>query len=319
MVDAQVGSVHGRRRPLRKVVVRAAVRALGASRQGRVSAPFYADVHMVVTWAEDGAELKAFASQYRARKGWGDQWTAVLNGYDQYFKPGLTWPHRSARFTVAAMPAGCVFTKSGKAAFMADEELPVFLAILNSRMSTQLARTLSDAVRIKFEAGLVGKLPIPTVTMSDSKVLSGLSRAAWSRRRVLDSRTETSHCPFPARVTPSPRLFLAARARAWAQYAGEIRDELEVIQRQVDEYCLKLYGIDAADLGAFGEGSIAGTPGVDPEVADSEEELEEEELEQEAGDTAGLPDEASLASEFISWTVGVAFGRFDARLATGTR
>ena len=53
---------------------------------------FYADIHLVIRWAQDGAEAKAFLSAYRMRKGWGTDWSACLNGYSYYFRPGLTWP-----------------------------------------------------------------------------------------------------------------------------------------------------------------------------------------------------------------------------------
>ena len=49
------------------------------------------------------------------------------------------------------------------------------------------------------------------------------------------------------------------------------------------------------------------------ESADEDEETDDE---QEGGATA---DAAGLAAELVSWAVGVAFGRFDVRLATGER
>ena len=49
--------------------------------KGGAFSRFYADVHLVIRWARDGAEAKAFLSAYRERKGWGTDWSACLNGY----------------------------------------------------------------------------------------------------------------------------------------------------------------------------------------------------------------------------------------------
>src|SRR5258708_31390859 len=46
---------------------------------------------MRVNWKDDAKELKAFLSDYRAKKGFSEHWTAQLNGYDHYFKKGITW------------------------------------------------------------------------------------------------------------------------------------------------------------------------------------------------------------------------------------
>jgi hypothetical protein len=287
--------------------------------KGGKNAPFYADIHLVVQWSDDGAELKAFAGAYRERKGWGDQWTAVLNGYGLYFRPGLTWPHRSATFSVAPLPAGCIFTKSGKAAFAPDDQLGLLLAILNAASATMLLRVQSDAVRIKFEAGLVERLPIPDVGASESAQLKKLSRRAWSLKRCLDTRTEISHAfMFPALLQVTGDT-LTARAVAWDERARAIDAELAAIQTEIDARCFDLYGIDEADRRAITEGfgstiASAGTAETDTDTdAESESEADDEDEAESNADTT------TLAAELVSWAVGVAFGRFDVRLTTGAR
>src|SRR5207245_2697437 len=92
--------------------------------------------------------------------------------------------------------------------------------------------------------------------------------------------------------------------------------ELQAIKVELDARCFELYGIDEADrraiLEGIGDGSAeAGAPG-ETEAGTAGESNDE-------GDAASSVGAAALAAELLSWAVGVAFGRFDVRLATGTR
>lgn len=62
--------------------------------KGGAPALFYSEPASVVNWVVDGRELKAFASFYRSSRGWGDQWSAMINATEYYFRPGFTWPLR---------------------------------------------------------------------------------------------------------------------------------------------------------------------------------------------------------------------------------
>jgi hypothetical protein len=65
--------------------------------KGEPFSQFYSNVSLVVNWGADGYELKADISHYRESRGWGDQWSAALNGHKFYFLPALTWSRRSRR------------------------------------------------------------------------------------------------------------------------------------------------------------------------------------------------------------------------------
>jgi hypothetical protein len=281
--------------------------------KGGSYAPFYADIHLVLNWSNDGSELKANASAVRERNGWGDQWTAVLNGYSYYFRPGLTWPPRSARFSAAALPAGCVFSQSGKAAFAPEAELPVLLGLFNSAAMTILARVQSDAVRIKFEVGLVEQIPLPSFSGADADRLQRLSHRGWSCRRALDTRVETSHSFVLPALLQVQGESLAARAAAWAERIRSIDSELLDIQSDLDKHCFALYGIDQADQSAPGSETAGDSEGSELEDIDDDESGDEDR------DFGAERDAAHLANGLVSWAVGAAFGRFDVRLPNGER
>jgi len=104
--------------------------------------------------------------------------------------------------------------------------------------------------------------------------------------------------------------------QVWAKQVRIVEEELAQIQTDIDERCFELYGIDEADRHSITEGFGGGADQTDEPAntgADTEEEPNEED------DASIGADAATLAAELVSWAVGVAFGRFDVRLATDAR
>ncbi|NNE17109.1 MAG: hypothetical protein HKN10_01410 [Myxococcales bacterium] len=81
-------------------------------------------------------------------------------------------------------------------------------------------------------------------------------------------------------------------------------DDLARIQRSIDELCFELYGIGEQDRRQIETGFDSGAGVADSE--DDDEEVEPEEV-----------DIGALVESLLSWSLGVAVGRFDPRLATG--
>ena len=282
--------------------------------KGGYWSPYYHDVHLAIRWSDDGVQAKAYLAAYRESKGWGTDWSACLNGYGQYFRPGLTWPRRTtSRLALRVMPAGCIFADKGPAAFVPqddDQALLSLLAIANSSAFgavTELQLAAADAAARSYEVGVIQRTPVPQLSSDDQSTLATLSRRAWSLKRSLDTRNETSHAfAIPALLQVAGET-LVGRSSAWSDYVPRIEAELTTIQAEVDARCFNLYGIDEADRRAITEG-FGGSV-----VSDDAESDEEGDAEEAAADAA------SLAAELVSWSVGVAFGRFDVRLGTGTR
>lgn len=247
--------------------------------KGGAYSPFYADVYLVVNWAREGAEMAAFSG-------------SVIRNPDYYFRPGLTWPRRTqGGLSLRAMPAGCIFADKGPAAFVADDdpdELLALLALANSRAFGLLV-SLQMAFG-SYEVGVIQKTPVPRLTDAQRAALAALACRAWSLKRTLDTVEETSH----AFLLPA-----ALRARLGDYDPPAIEAELARLQAEIDAIAFDLYGFSDADRA----GTLSPTPL--PEGEDSEDDNTATPLDH----TAGL----------LSWAVGVAFGRFDWRLATGER
>lgn len=268
--------------------------------KGGKFAPFYADIHLYLSWHDGAKALKAYLIDYRESRGWSPNWTAELHSNELYFRPGLTWPRRTTSgLSMRAMPAGCIFADKGPAAFVANddpEELLALLALTNSRafallVSLQLAA--ADAAARSYEVGVIQKTPIPSPTTA--KTLATAAKRAWSLKRSLDTVNETSH----AFLLPA-----ALRPRLGDYEPPAIQAELTQIQAEIDTIAFDLYGFSEADrFAALGNQS----PETDADQDDDEDE-----------DTPA--DNCPLTTDnLLSWSVGVAFGRFDWHLATGER
>jgi hypothetical protein len=110
---------------------------------------------------------------------------------------------------------------------------------------------------------------------------------------------------------------LAGRASAWLNLIRAVEEQLIAVQAKTDGYCFGLYGIDDADRRIITEGFGGGAAEREPDGGTDEvgDDLGEDTEE----DESTIADATSLAAELVSWAVGITFGRFDVRLATGAR
>ncbi|GHT91738.1 hypothetical protein FACS1894116_00790 [Betaproteobacteria bacterium] len=171
----------------------------------------------------------------------------------------------------------------------------VALALFNSQPFDYLFKVALGRFGFpEFIVGILQILPWPKFTAENTYRLDGLARRAWSLKRTLDTTTETSH----AFLLPA-----ALRARLGDYDPPAIEAELSRIQAEIDEIAFELYGFSEQDRAAVAQ-PIAGDEADAAEGEDEEESVE-------------VP--ADTQSALLAWAVGVAFGRFDWRLATGER
>jgi hypothetical protein len=275
--------------------------------KGGVQSRYFADIHLAINWRSDGRELKADISEYRGTRGWGYQWSAALNGHSFYFRPGITWPLRTDGLCFRILPSGCLFGHKGPTAFRDNDEPEQLLAtsaVLNSLVfgylvALQLART---ELAQSYEVGLVQQTPVPTVSDADAQLLGGLGRRAWALTRCLDYANEVSH----AFLMPAEML---RQQQAFGEDA--IRAHVHEVQSAIDERVFELYGIGLDDCTTIG---AATKVAIDERSFDHDEDASEGEAEE----NLPLADSSGMDIR-VSWLAGIAFGRFDPRLATGER
>ena len=267
--------------------------------KGGAFSPFYADVHLVVNWWKGGSEIKeGICQRYPYLNGNPDY---VAKNTDFYLRPGLTWPRRTTSgLSMRIMPADCIFADKGPAAFVVDDSPDELLVLLSTTSSAafqslvELQLAAADAAARSYEVGVIKRTPVPALSAKRKNELAAFSRRAWSLKRTLDTIEETSH----AFLLPA-----ALRPRLDDYHPSAITEELARIQAEIDDIAFDLYGFSETDREA-----VTISSGMVGDGADSEE----------AGDQ-GDEVPADTQNSLLSWAVGVAFGRFDWRLATGER
>lgn len=281
--------------------------------KGGAFSRFYADVYLVVDWSDAGARIKHNLND--AGKVRSNVWMLRDTAANFFFRPGLTWPLRTNGLSFRVMPDGCVFSHKGPAAFVDENDPQVLLAlcaILNSGafgalVAVQLART---ELAQSFEVGLIQQTPVPSLGPEDTTGLADLALRSWSLKRRLDSRAETSHAFLLPGLLQVDADSLIDSAQSSGHVAAAVQSELDTLAIEINDHIYRLYGISAADRQrieqGFGASSELDQGSDDDENGDSDEEADEVDV---------VPMVASL----LSWSLGVAFGRFDVRLATGER
>lgn len=256
--------------------------------KGGKFSPIYSDVHLVVAW-------NPVRMTYLGFQGTSHRPLERPASLDFFFRPGLTWPRRSQiGLGLRCMPRGCIFAQKGPGAFIDGDnpaDLLAYLAIGVSKPYIRLAQ-LQMAFGA-YEVGVIQRTPVPRISNLAKTQLEALCRRAWFLKYQIDTCEETSH----AFVLP-----VALRERASAYDPSEMEAELARIQLRIDDLAFELYEFDEADRNAL-MGEV-----VHDEQSGSEEDEDE-------GVEAPVP----VTDALLSWAVGVAFGHFDWRLATGER
>lgn len=275
---------------------------------------FYADLHLCVDWGQDGRRLKVSKAERHARGELTGNNSRCWNE-SHYFRAGITWPRRASGLSFRALPRDAIFGDKGPAVFVQGDDrdaLMVLLAILNSStfetlMKLQVARvTLAQS----FEVGLVRNSPLPSVPPDVSVQLGDAARRGWSSTRLLDDSRETARAfTLPALLRGEKHSFVEA-VDAWLNFAANTFHALTEVQREIDELCFSLYGISEENRAEIVAGFSVGED-------DNDQETDDEGLDDHSELSARDP--RALAAELVSWCVGVAAGRFDVRMATGTR
>ena len=259
----------------------------------------YAPVYLVVNWFENGHEMYAFTGIIEGMTG------APMRNPQFYFRAGLTWPLRTqSGFGIRAMPVGCVFGHKGPGCFVPGDDSRELLALLAVAMSSPFRYLVELQTAFgAYEVGVIQRTPVPELNASDRDTLARFARGIWSLKRALDCSTETSHA-FVVPMSAAGSLLHSAQQLDRSAVEEKLADSL----RRLDDTVFGIFGL-TGDRSAI-ESSLKREHRGEASTGD-------EEADDEVDDDRGSSDSTTL--QLRSWLVGVAFGRFDPRIAVGER
>lgn len=253
---------------------------------------FVADLDLVVNYQQDGRELKAWIAGYI-----NGAWSKYIISTELYCQRGFSWALRSSSFSPSAVPDGCIFSASRYQAFARKDDLPWIISLLNSEVASFLLRMCSEWFeRPKYVVGIVSKLPFPQPTEPQQARLSQLFFDASNLKLGRFSRDELSH-------------YFVSPVAGRRSYEKGVEDDLVAsIISEIDEIAASSYGLSLEDIAVI-KRMLPERSAIQIDDAGSDDEED---------DTQGSSS-ADTAFGLNSWAAGVAFGRFDWRIATGVR
>lgn len=260
---------------------------------GTPYSPFYKPSYFRFNWGLSGAEAKAdICYRYPYLNG---NYGFKIQAEEHYFLPGLCYGKRTSNFSVQVMPSEHVFSFEGTAIATANSRVEpwTLLGLLNSR---PVAYWLSKVCAQHKAYNYLQALPVPNEF--DSR-LGELARSGWRLAREIDQANETSN----AFVLPD---MLLSRIRNHDPQA--LKGQISEILKDIDSISFDLYGFSELERDlAF-------------DTSDSfSDDVEDDENEDDDLEETSPSDQIDQIDALLTWTVGVAFGRFDWRLATGER
>lgn len=268
--------------------------------KGGAYSKFYGSIHLLVSWGRGQAQMLAILNP-KSGKTKSNIWMLpdTINSY--FFRPGFTWSRRSAKgLSFRALPEGCIFSDKGPTVFLPDDDASKLLSTMAITNSTAYSFLVSLQIAVgSYEAGVILRTPVPKVEKAEADRLSNLSLRSWSLKRKLDQTNETSL----AFVLP---VELMSQLGEYDPPALELA--LNNLQAEIDEIAFKLYRFSDSDRAAA-LGSSGSADEGDSDSSQDADDSEENDGAEAVDQTDGL----------LSWAAGVAFGRFDWRLATGER
>jgi hypothetical protein len=242
---------------------------------------FYAEVHLVLDWANDGEALKEVNMSINGST------AQVRQASDYWYRPGATYSKRSVRgFSARILPSDCIFTSNGPAVLPNPEWSPsLVIGWLNSTPIRALIHMQANFA--DYSTGVVKKLPWPFTTNDVS--VSPVTDCVTSIIRELQNVHES--------VETSP-LFTGA---PWSLTKGNVVfDVASKVQNAIavcDHHVCKSLGLDGI---AWATEILSESDGDGDVVAEAEED-----------DDNSAP--FNRASEILGYFVGVVYGRWDVR------
>ncbi len=269
---------------------------------GTPPARFYKPTTHLFLWADDGREAKAeVVHRYPYLNG---NYGFKIQAEEFYRKPGLCYGKRTEDFTVQVLPADHVFSFEGTAIFTDGTYLDAW-ALLGLLNSSAVGHWLSAVCAEHKAYNYIESTPVPLSIGESGSVLQELAKEGWHFRRCLDLSNVTSPVFMTIALVHHNGETLASTAQKYAVHVGRINEALSRIRDEIDDIVFALYDIPAR----LGRPGSPGEAAIDRERPEYDDQVAEEPW------SAPASDILALTCQLLDYVLGIAFGRWDVRIA----
>jgi len=279
--------------------------------KGGEYSPYYADIHLVVNWENEGAEIRNFV----------DPKTGKINSRpqntDYYFRPGLTWSDRTNKdFGPRPMQAGTIISVKGSGGFAAHDILWGMLGLMCSRFFISMMDLIvgSTTLAKSYQVGTIGRVPTFNATLLDTAIAAAAKRCHDLRRASM-ALHETERT-FLGCLRASGAESLSAIHAATQTEQTSVAQDVVQCQNLIDDKTFSLCGITSLDRASLRQG-VLGSPLADSTVNDTQEMASTEEDKEDLNSIRLSYD--GTTSDVMSFAFGSVLGRWDTSIARGER
>lgn len=267
------------------------------------ASPWLSPIMLVVDWKDDGDMLK---EHIRGRGYSPSKW---VQSEDKYFSPGFSYMLRSTRLVPYIVPAGVIPTAGRSQVYAEPGEETKALGICASRLGSAVARFSGESfARPKYQASMVQNIPHLPLSQTTQSLLREAFDQSLERSRLLFSLFEPwQEFRIPAYLAADrhPNLMWQLETLVGSMIEDRIFSDAGLTSAEAVALCRDL---DEAILIRTQKG--AGTPPTE-ESSDDEEDEDDDDSAQSILNFS----ERAIAEGYVSYLLGVAFGRWDIRFA----
>jgi len=288
VVDARIGLSSGENARFYALVWEVPRAEIGRAKSwerltnGGPYSPFYRDQFWVISWESNGRIVKQ-----KARDAYVSE-TRTIKNQSYYWRPALSFGKRTEDFTVQTLPADHIFTDEGHCLYFHNlVDAYWILAIVNSAF---VAGLLNSIAGLHKTSGYVGSLPVPELTITSKAALTELAvQGCQGMRSVFCMIPETCH--FNA-----PLFCVHGGIEGALRFLHGVEEILNGCLESIERVVRSLYGLATSTR----ELTCARKVGAFEVFLDGSDERAAKRV---------------VLNDFIGYSVGCVFGRWDLRLA----
>lgn len=278
--------------------------------KGGAYSPYYADLHLVVNWENDGQAIREFVDLRTGKQRSRPQNTQF------YFRPGLTWPLRAAKFGPSILPTGCIFSVRGYAILSDSESLLELLGLGNSLAFDFVFKMMLGSYESpEFIVGVLKKLPMPRLTVAQALTFSEAASLIAHTKKEIRSGDEVEHWFTIPSLLHVEGGRLEERIYEWCRNVQNAIARIQDQQSLVDSMGFEAYEFSDRDIHEVIELSSKMSTSTEDQVEADESDGDNDLSACDAMEVSG----AELTNALMTYGLGVVFGRWDIRFATGQR
>ncbi|MFH2063614.1 MAG: BREX-1 system adenine-specific DNA-methyltransferase PglX [Pseudomonadota bacterium] len=264
------------------------------------SQPWYSPITLKVNWAENGKELKNF----RNNKG---KPRSFLRSQSLYHRPGFSWTRRAVRFYPYLVPSNCLPSVSRYMAFPNHGMQTEALVVCASRLVSSFLRFYGEKFEFpNFLVDTLKALPWPKFAEETKKHFNVLVSREVKQRRLAYQNHEPFH-----------EFLLPVKIRDFSNGGKSLSFEPEsLIDDATEKMVADAFGFSDEQARSI-ERDLLEAIAYQKNAGATETSCANEEDVEEKSDYVLDYSAPALHEAHLSYLVGISFGRWDIRYATG--